>query len=69
MIFQNFLNIQVKKKLFFILFLALVLKKIYKENGKTKIILECLGKYKDSIKEAINQYKNEFYSFVKIQNS
>ena len=25
--------------------------------------MECLGKYKDTIKEAINKYKNQFDSF------
>ena len=63
MIFQNFLNIQVKKKIVFYPFSSISLEKIYKENGKTKIILECLGKYKDSIKDAINKYKNDYGSF------
>ena len=44
-------------------FSSFSIEKIYKENGKTKIILECLGKYKDTIKEAIIKYKNEFSSF------
>ena len=44
-------------------FSSFSIEKIVKENGKTKIILECLGKYKDTIKEAINKYKNQFGSF------
>ena len=51
-----------KKKLYFIHFQVLV-EKIIKENGKNKIILECLGKYKDTIKDAIKKNKDDFISF------
>ena len=52
-----------EEEIVFYPFSSFSIEKIYKENGKTKIILECLGKYKDTIKEAINKYKNEFGSF------
>ena len=52
-----------EEEIVFYPFSSFSIEKIYKENGKTKIILECLGKYKDTIKEAIKKYKNEFSSF------
>ena len=52
-----------EEEIVFYPFSSFSIEKIYKENGKTKIILECLGKYKDTIKEAIIKYKNEFSSF------
>ena len=51
-----------EEEIIFYPFSSFNIEKIVKENGKTKIILECLGKYKDTIKEAINKYKNEFGS-------
>ena len=52
-----------EEEIVFYPFSSFSIEKIIKENGKTKIILECLGKYKDSIKDAINKYKNDFNSF------
>ena len=52
-----------EEEIIFYPFSSFSIEKIVKENGKTKIILECLGKYKDTIKEAINKYKNQFGSF------
>ena len=52
-----------EEEIVFYPFSSFSIEKIYKENGKTKIILECLGKYKDSIKDAINKYKNDYGSF------
>ena len=52
-----------EEEIVFYPFSSFSIEKIYKENGKTKIILECLGKYKNTIEDAINKYKNEFGSF------
>ena len=52
-----------KRKSFFIHFQVLAYEKIIKENGKTKLVMECLGKYKNSIKDAISKYKKEFGTF------
>ena len=52
-----------EEEIVFYPFSSFSIEKIVKDNGKTKIILECLGKYKDTIKEAINKYKNQFDSF------
>ena len=52
-----------EEEIVFYPFSSFSIEKIVKDNGKTKIILECLGKYKDTIKEVINKYKNQFGSF------
>ena len=52
-----------EEEIVFYPFSSFSIEKIIKENGKTKLVLECLGKYKDSIKNTISKYKNEFGTF------
>ena len=52
-----------EEEIVFYPFSSFSIEKIIKENGKTKIILECLGKYKDTIKDAIKKNKDDFISF------
>ena len=54
-----------EEEIVFYPFSSFSIEKIINENGKTKIILECLGKYKDSIKEIMKKYKNNFYDLEK----
>lgn len=52
-----------EEEIVFYPFSSFSIEKIIKENGKTKIILECLGKYKDAINKITDEYKNNFISF------
>jgi hypothetical protein len=52
-----------EEEIVFYPFSSFSIEKIIKENGKTKLIMECLGKYKNSIKDAISKYKKEFGTF------
>ena len=52
-----------EEEIVFYPFSSFSIEKIVNENGKTKIILECLGKYKDSINEIMKKYKNNFNNF------
>ena len=52
-----------EEEIVFYPFSSFSIEKIIKENGKTKLVLESLGKYKETIKDSINKYKNEFGSF------
>ena len=52
-----------EEEIVFYPFSSFSIEKIIKENGKTKLVMECLGKYKNSIKDAISKYKKEFGIF------
>ena len=54
-----------EEEIVFYPFSSFSIEKIIEENGKTKIFLECLGKYKDSINEIMKKFKNNFGHFEK----
>ena len=54
-----------EEEILFYPFLSFSIEKMVTENGKTKITLECLGKYKDSINEIMKKYKDNFIDFEK----
>ena len=54
-----------EEEIVFYPFSSFSIEKIIEENGKTKIFLESLGKYKDSINEIMKKFKNNFCHFEK----
>ena len=54
-----------EEEIVFYPFSSFSIEKIINENGKTRIILDCLGKYKESINEIMKNYKDNFEYFEK----
>ena len=54
-----------EEEILFYPFSSFSIEKMVTENGKTKITLECLGKYKDIINEIMKKYKDNYIDFEK----